>query len=65
MALKIMKMLVRAEKLNRLLGGKLDEARVIEESLCDRVRTLEEHVSSRDDANRYVFHLFHYSTRLV
>ncbi|KAG8697999.1 hypothetical protein FRC08_006199 [Ceratobasidium sp. 394] len=46
-AMNIMKMLVRAERLNRLLENRLDTARVIEESLCDRVRNLEAQMNKK------------------
>ncbi|KAG8791422.1 hypothetical protein FRC12_009235 [Ceratobasidium sp. 428] len=46
LAMNLMAMLVRAEKLNRLLENKLDKARVIEASLCDTVRNLEARTSS-------------------
>ncbi|KAG9085005.1 hypothetical protein FS749_004762 [Ceratobasidium sp. UAMH 11750] len=46
-AMNVMKMLVRAERLNRLLENRLDTARVIEESLCDRVRNLEAQMNNK------------------
>ncbi|KAG8721194.1 hypothetical protein FRC09_008289 [Ceratobasidium sp. 395] len=46
LAMNLMAMLVRAEKLNRLLENKLDKARVIEASLCDTVRNLEARTNS-------------------
>jgi hypothetical protein len=53
-------MLVKAERLNASLRDKLNRARVIEVSLCDRVRTLEVQSSRPEAANaeRYVFRIF-------